>query len=389
MKTKITDKLVASSEWKGNNFIIRDIEIRGFFLSVSKSRKSFKIQVDITKDGRRHSVRRTLGTHAEFSADTAREKALRTIQSIKQPLPDEEPEPCAVSFPEWAEESIRKIHKDSNRSDRNLNLRRAKHYFEPWENMEMVQINTDDALQVLNDIKDREGASSAKICARLMEKLLELDVDISPNIEPARIVDFIGAQRHDFSKENIIPHSQLPQWRVDIENLHSVHRQKMHFFHLYSGLKPSAMVRIHRDWVCSEESIIRFPLGAITDDRSIEFPLSTQLKNFASEACEISTLLHPNGKYLFSNSQNSARPVICREKKMMGRTGHVLRNTYLSIAKDLGIPDDFLQENLNIRSEHKLTGGALSRHDSLRYQNMISQKIDRLLHGANWENCPE
>lgn len=256
MKIKLTDRVVASYKWKGSDFIIRDIELRGFFLSVSKSRKSFKVQVDITKDGRRQSVRRTLGTHAELNVDTAREEALRLIHRIKQPLPDEEPEPCIVSFPEWAKEAIRKIHKDSDRSHRNLNMRRAKHYFGPWENKAMVKIDTDDALQVLNDIKDREGASSAKICARLLAKLLELDVDISPNIEPARIVDFIRAQRHDFSKENIIPHSQLPQWRVDIENLHSVHRQNMHFFHLYSGLKPSALVRIRRDWVCFDEAIM-------------------------------------------------------------------------------------------------------------------------------------
>lgn len=381
MKVKLTDKLVASYKWKGSDYIIRDIELRGFFLSVSKSRKSFKIQVDVTKDERRHSIRRTLGTHAEISVEVARNEARRTIQHHKDPVPDKKPERCFVSFPEWASEAIRKTHKASSLSHRNLILRRVDHYFRPWENKQLEKIVTSDALQLLCSIKDREGASSAKICARLMGVLFQINSERFPNIDTAHIAKFIAAERHDFSKENNIPFSKLHQWRLDIEKLHSVQRQNMHLFHLYSGLKPSVLVRIQRDWVHLEEAIIRFPIGSFANDHDVEFPLSNQLRKFAAEAYEFSVLPHPDCKYLFPNSQNKDRPTICREKRMMGRTGYILRNTYLEVVKNLKVPDDFLKKTHDVRCGLKLAKVPLTLCDSLAYQNKISLKIDRLVCG--------
>ncbi|OIQ26826.1 MAG: hypothetical protein BM562_16435 [Alphaproteobacteria bacterium MedPE-SWcel] len=214
-----------------------------------------------------------------------------------------------------------------------------------------------------------------------MEVLFQMNDGGFPSIDTTQIANFITAEGHDFSLENKIPFSKLHQWSLDIENLHSVQRQNMHFFHLYSGLKPSALVRIQRDWVHFEEAIIRFPIGTFANDKDVEFPLSNQLRRFAAEACEFSVLPHPDCKYLFPNSQNKDRPTICREKTMMGRTGHVLRNTYLEVVKGLKVPDNFLRKNHDMRCGLKLSKVPLSRCDSLAYQNKISQKIDRLLCG--------
>ncbi|SFO22346.1 hypothetical protein SAMN04487859_119112 [Roseovarius lutimaris] len=102
MKVRLTDKIVSSYKWDGHETIVRDLELKGFFLSIGKSKKSFKIQVDVNVDGRRKTVRRTIGTFENTSVSVARNVAKNLIYQIRNPSEDLSKKPDLNSFSDAA-----------------------------------------------------------------------------------------------------------------------------------------------------------------------------------------------------------------------------------------------------------------------------------------------
>ena len=113
---------------------------------------------------------------------------------------------------------------------------------------------------------------------------------------------------------------------------------------------------IERSWLDLPGNAIRIPHTNMKSRRPFELPLSDPMAGLVEEALRIGGALFNDPPWLFPTRSNDGRHVIatqiCREKKMPGETGHILRHTYRTMAERLGIP----QSRARALLDHKQPG---------------------------------
>ena len=90
--------------------------------------------------------------------------------------------------------------------------------------------------------------------------------------------------------------------------------------------------------------------------RPFELPLAGPMIDLVDQALRIGDALYHDPRWLFPTRTNDGGQIIatqiCREKKMPGETGHILRHTYRTMAERLGIP----QSRARALLDHKQPG---------------------------------
>ncbi|HEX3886228.1 MAG TPA: Arm DNA-binding domain-containing protein, partial [Phenylobacterium sp.] len=83
LKLSLNDKVIArfALAEKGQ-YVIRDVDLPGFFLVVGTGRKTFTVQGEFWKDGKRNYKKRALGTTDELTTRDARVLAKETQAKI-------------------------------------------------------------------------------------------------------------------------------------------------------------------------------------------------------------------------------------------------------------------------------------------------------------------
>src|SRR5271166_5155168 len=83
MRLALTDKAVlALSFTASGQQIVRDAELPGFFVMVGKRTKTFMVQGDLRRNGKRESLRLKVGEAGEVRTREARAKAKALLGSI-------------------------------------------------------------------------------------------------------------------------------------------------------------------------------------------------------------------------------------------------------------------------------------------------------------------
>ena len=83
IRIALTDKAVAGLPLaSAGQYLARDSELRGFFVLVGKSKKTYTIQGDLRRDGLRKSIRLAVGHAGEINAREARARAKEWLGKI-------------------------------------------------------------------------------------------------------------------------------------------------------------------------------------------------------------------------------------------------------------------------------------------------------------------
>src|SRR5229473_6561251 len=86
IRIHLTDKTIAQFPTpKDGWYLARDTELRGFFVVVGKRKRTFTVQGDLRRDGKRaSSIRLSIGNTSEMSTRVARAAAKEYLAQISQ-----------------------------------------------------------------------------------------------------------------------------------------------------------------------------------------------------------------------------------------------------------------------------------------------------------------
>jgi Arm DNA-binding domain len=90
VRTLLTDKTIAQLPAPHDGwYLARDTELKGFFVVVGKRKRTFTVQGDLRRGGKRvSSIRVSIGDTSEISTRTARATAKEYLAQIAGAAPD-------------------------------------------------------------------------------------------------------------------------------------------------------------------------------------------------------------------------------------------------------------------------------------------------------------
>ncbi len=335
MKQKITNALVKGCTWKGQNLIIRDTDLPGFFLSVGKQKKSFKVQFDIVSKGCRRSIRRTIGDAANLDPESARKEAAQIIRNFNEISQPKQSAVEQATLAEFLEGVVKKERLRSGKKHLSEQVRRLRRWMPEYACLPLHKLTDGKVDEMLSSVVANFGRNTGHSAIRLLFFLREHDQDGAlSHLDLDRLQLTLDGARSGYSSQNILNLEALPDWFRRLENLPNPFRRGMHLFGLYSGLRPSLLTRLEKSWFKPSAHAILVPSWATHNGRSFVCFLSVEQEAILRDVLQLQAGFKVTSKLLFppkpwSNRQTYA---ITRERTMPGLTGSVLRNTYREAA---------------------------------------------------------
>ena len=210
MRIHLTDKEVArlpipEKGW----YLARDTELKGFFVVVGRKTKTFTIQGDLRKSGKRDTIRVAVGEASEISTRDARQIAkghLSRISRGEHPVPEtaakkakvrdeSTPAPGGITLKEaWTRYRDAHMIRKGRSDGTIMNYRdHVEHIFEEWLNTPLRDLATDPA-QVASKhdrVTEANGPYIANGSMRTLRAVYNHALKINPGLprrNPARAV---------------------------------------------------------------------------------------------------------------------------------------------------------------------------------------------------------
>ncbi|WP_300057153.1 tyrosine-type recombinase/integrase [Sulfitobacter sp.] len=372
-KTALTEKFIKSLAWKGQAENYRDKKLPGFFVTVNKSCKSFKVQADLWEGppGRRRfvrTIRHTIGTNEAMSLDGARQAASEILNKIKRgqdPFPKPEVHgdkgPLVNGDPIfWTVEEMMKgyerVLEEKGCTDRSIaNVKEARtRYLKCWKNKPAKEVLKSETRDLHKTISRKNGPVVANITFQCFRAAYNVAHQLSDDklafaYNPVTGVIF----NKERSSQRVLMPEELATWWAEVSQIPNPLRQEMHLLNLLSGLRPGDVMRIEKDWLKSVELAIKFP--ELKSRREFHLPMSTQMASSVERALNISETLYPGSKWLFPTRSKKGE-VICtqvvRESSLPSQTGHILRHTHRTMAQR----EKINSINAMLLLDHKVSG---------------------------------
>jgi len=354
MTNWLTEKKIKGYVWHGEAKTYRDGKVPGFFISINKTCKSYKLQADLWQGaiGRRklvRTVRHTIGTTETHSLSDARNIASECLSKIKRgvdpfpqknknrgTLPSVNGDPVGwtvdelmlgyaevLEAKEMAERSISNVH--------NIHSR----YLKRWRGRMAIEITKRDARDLHEYISTNHGKTAANQALRYFRAAYNVADTLSDDNEAFEYNPVRGVIFHkDRLSNRVLAPEELFEWSKKLEAIRNPLRREMHLLSLLSGLRPGSAMSIQQDWFDLEGSAIRFP--RMKSSRAFDLPLSIQMIECVGRAQQISHSLYPNSNWLFPTRTTDGKVThtkVVREKNMPRETGHILRHTHRTMAQ--------------------------------------------------------
>lgn len=347
--TKLTKRFVERLEFDGKPYVVRDTTVRGLLVAVNAGSKSWKVQRDMRPGlaGRPVStIRHTLGRLDELDLDAARTRAQEVIAGIKRgidpngtPAPDAGAWSVERSYQEYVADL--RIRDGSEENIQNM-IDRLGRLLPEWKALSITAIKPSMARDAHARISRDNGKRAAnqtlkefRAVFNFVRKVVD-DPDVLPP-NPVGSVTFNKERR----REAVILPEDLPAWWAKLQALSNPLRRLMHELGLFSGLRPGNLVSIEREWIKLDVRAIVIPKTKA--GRSFALPLSEHMVGIVTKALALSKMQEPTAPWLFPTRDKTGREVIrtqvWKERELASETGHILRHTHRTYAKNADVPD--------------------------------------------------
>ncbi len=392
---RLTERMIQGCEWAGRETQLRDDKLPGFFLSVNKTRKSFKVQADLWQGvpGRRklvRSIRHTIGTTETHSLADARLMAADILSQIKRgrdPFAAKRvqgaPAPLIVGDPTgWTVDelllgyqTVLDRKESSDRSIENVEEVRVR-YLKTWSDRLALEIRKSDARDLHGLLSEWHGKVAANKAMRVFRAAYNNAGKLSDDNSAFEYNPIHGVIFHkERSSERVLAPDDLPFWWEAVQHIKNPIRREMHLLGLFSGLRPGTLMSIEKQWVDMKHCAIRFP--KMKSKRAFHLPLSEQMIECLSRAIQVGDILYPGCIWLFPTRSKTGEIVhtkVVREKTMPSQTGHILRHTHRTMAQR----EKVSQINGRLLLDHKVLGiDGVYIHDRALFEPLLEdqQKI--------------
>ncbi len=406
MKVKLTEKLIRAAKWNGAEQRLVDSSLPGFFVSVNKGSKTYKIKADlwVGETGRKRKVRTITHAIARFeqiSLRDARAQAsdlLNQIHSGKDPFRAEENRPAAsMTVGDLVDSYIADRVKKGRAEDTIFHYEDLrKRYLERIAISTVSEFTAADLYDLHDWVTHNHGPSVANKAIKLVGFAFKF------GRRRARGANFPDnpAAEFEYNPANKNPPKaldlyNLENWYQKVRALQNPLRRDLHLLCVFSGLRRRSVCKIEKDWINLDRSSIAMSSGQMKGGRDFLLPLSTQMKAIVARAAYMSDRLYPESKWLFPTRSKAGEVVPVqeiKEKTMPGQVGHVLRRTHRTVSQKVGISDT----NAMLLLDHTIKGISGRYVDTsqifqnlLKDQQRISDEITSLLGSEFSVQLPE
>ncbi|MCW0390038.1 integrase family protein [Xanthomonas sacchari] len=337
MKSKITQSLVerAPRPEPGKSVLYADTEMRGFYLIVTATKRSFYVQSLV--NGRQ--VRTKLGDHPAMDAKQARDAARQTLVGMRCGVNPNEERRRARARGITLRESLdlhlaAKPLSPRTKDDYRYN---CEQYLSDWLDRPLAELGADRSgvRDRHRRITERHGAPSADNAFRIFRAVynrgLREHPDLPPN--PCGNVDYHGLRRRKVDA----PTDRLKAWGKAVLGLHPV-RRDLHLFMVLTGMRRTSACEARASDLDLASGRLHVPKPKGGSTRAFDLPLSGPLADLLGHRVEENPRLHRKTPWLFPAESKSGHVAEVAQHELDGLTGHALRHTFATLAVQAGVP---------------------------------------------------
>ena len=383
MKSKITQSLVerAPRPQPGKSVLYADTEMRGFYLIVTATKRSFYVQSLV--NGRQ--VRTKLGDHPAMDAKQARDAARQTLVGMRGGVnPNEERRRArarGITLREALDLHLAaKPLSPRTKDDYRYN---CEQYLSDWLDRPLAELGADRSgvRDRHRRITERHGAPSADNAFRIFRAVynrgLREHPDLPPN--PCGNVDYHGLRRRKVDA----PTDRLRAWGKAVLGLHPV-RRDLHLFMVLTGMRRTSACEARASDLDLASGRLHVPKPKGGSTRAFDLPLSGPLADLLGHRVEENPRLHRKSPWLFPAESKSGHVAEVAQHELDGLTGHALRHTFATLAVQAGVPLLELKYLLNHAASNVTMGYIHVGPEHLRkHQETASRYILEQL-GLTW-----
>ena len=370
---------------------VRDVEVKGFYLLVGKRRRTYMVQGDLRRNGRRVSTLKvSVGDAAEIGLREARAIAKTYLSEISRgnhPKAEEEPEKAIGStitlkqaWQRYLEAHLRR----KGRSEKTIIGYRdhVERMMKEWLDTPLFQLAEDPAS--VADMHDRISKENGPIQANGTMRTLRAIYNHArkrhrdlPAYNPTDAVDWNPEAR----RNTAMGMNDLPAWFAQLEKLDNPVRREFHLFTLLSGSRPAALRNARLEHIDLQRRVLHLPNPKGGARRAFDIPLSRQLILCLVRVIRAGRIMYPvqSQQWLFpSDSETGCMREQKEPRKRLSKWGNDLRQTYRTIAAAAGVSEIDCRLLMN----HAIQGvnaGYISRHklleDHLRHQQQVISNV--------------
>jgi site-specific recombinase XerD len=393
-------------------YLARDTELKGFFIVVGKRKRTFTVQGDLRKDGKRvSSVRVSIGDTREMSTRTARATAKEYLAQIsrgRHPNPAlHKPSGSGVNVEEKATSAsatlkqaweryleahlVRKGRSESTIAGYRDHVERI---FVEWLETPLCDLGEDPArvAKKHDDVTKENGPYIANGAMRTLRAIYNHARKTNkklPYDNPADAIDWNEEKRRDTG----MGLGDLKGWFSELAAMGNPVRREFHLLTLLSGSRPTALQEIKPTHINFRRRTLHVPKPKGGSKRAFDIPLSREMILCLVRAIRFGREMYPlqAREWVFPADSESGHIAETKEDRdELSKWGNDLRQTFRTVATAAGV-SDFDAKLLMNHSIPGVNAGYITRHKFLedhlrRQQQAISSAVFGALGAARMEN---
>lgn len=383
MKSKITESLVERTPTpeRGKSTLYADSEMRGFYLIVTPTKRSFYVQSLV--NGKQ--VRTKLGDHPAMDAKQARDTARKTLVDMRSGSNPNEERRKARARGITLSEALELHLAARPLSPRTVEDYRyyCGHYLSDWLDRPLAEIGSDRAGVRERHVRitEKHGATCADSTFRILRAVYSRGLREHPDLpaNPCANVDYHGLRRRKVDANA----DKLKKWGKAVLSLTPV-RRDLHLFMILTGMRRTSACEARISDLNLDGLFLHVPKPKGGAARAFNLPLSGPLADLLGHRLHEAPRLQRKTPWLFPAESKSGHVSEVAQHELDGLTGHALRHTYATLALQAGAPIAELKFLLNHAADNVTMGYLNPSIDHLRgYQKHASTYILNAI-GLEW-----
>lgn len=395
IRISLTDKAIAQLPApKEGWYLARDTELKGFFVVIGKRRRTFTVQGDLRRGGKRaSSIRVSIGDASEMSTRAARATAKEYLAQIsrgRHPKDDkqaEEPHPvpaiaiggrvASITLRQAWERYLDAHLIRKNRSEKTIEGYRdhVERIFTEWLDETLHELATDPArvAKKHDEITRENGPYMANGSMRTLRAIYnharKTNRSLPPD-NPADAVDWNEEERRNTGMGS----ADLKGWFAQLAALDNPVRREFHLFTLLCGSRPTALQEAKPEHIDFRRRTLHIPRPKGGKKKAFDIPLSRQMVLCLVRTIRFGRQMYPAQaqQWVFPADSGSGHLAETKEdREMLSKWGNDLRQTFRTIATAAGVSE----VDAKLLMNHAIPGvnaGYITRHklleDHLRSQ---------------------
>jgi integrase len=311
----LTDRTVSALPWAASGqYFARDRELPGFAVLVGKRKKTFVVQGDIRKDGRRESMRIKIAEVGTVTTREARAEAKELLGKITKGIdPREkklksETERPNVNDPTLRQAWERYLDAHMKRKGRSVGTQdsyqdHVERLMSDWLDLPLSVLgNNPNLVTARHDAITKEnGPYIANGCMRSLRAIYNHARKIArslPAENPVTAVDWNPEKRRDTA----LGLGELGRWVNDLSKIANPIRREFHWCLLLSGSRPDALKRAKIEHVDFRTRILHVPKPKGGEIKAFDILLSRSMIRCLVRAMRLAPIMQRSGMYCARNA---------------------------------------------------------------------------------------